>query len=626
MTQLPRALRPWADELELFPDDVAAGLGSMLPRLAALVGPLAEALEDRQGDPDGFDGLSRRGAYERLLISEWALAEEYPDEFLRRAATGEQSFLRRARRIPKAARRSVVLLDTGPGQLGAPRVGQLAALVLLARRARDAGVVFAWGLLQDRDCKLHTGLSAETLGHWKTCRLGRSADDADLSAWEAELGEVDELEDRWIVGSSGLSESTCGFASAWVGIADSLEPGERGLQVTVERADGHRAHAQIELPEPLVCLKIVRDPLSDEPLEPRRTPSSGEAGASLLFSPRGDRLFVPLADGRIAALHVPNSPNARPGKPKFFEAPPREDLVAVGWHKSLQGVTRSGHKLIVRGIRGGIHSPDIELGCTPGDFAAGRGALHDRLLPCWSARSSEQDARMIFCTPGGRLRVARADASLRRDQIARQFAEYADAGEVILDYNLSGEYLGVVRGRPPGPSQMAWQVNVEWWRLDYDFDRDVEPTCEGSHAVNVAPGHMPQVRMGSPRGPDVPVIAVSKRERTWVLVHGERALTLHAPTGAEVVGAFGREGWIDERNDRQEIEPTLLILEHGRRRLSRVGRSFNNELRRSGMPIVTCAVSPARPHIAWTNEDGEVVVYSTDHDAELLRVALEEVV
>ncbi len=48
--------------------------------------------------PDGYDGIGRRGSYDRLLASEWLIHDELPDEFLRRVVSGEHAFLRRLHR------------------------------------------------------------------------------------------------------------------------------------------------------------------------------------------------------------------------------------------------------------------------------------------------------------------------------------------------------------------------------------------------------------------------------------------------------------------------------------------------------------------------------------------------
>ena len=48
--------------------------------------------------------------------------------------------------IADRGRVSLAVFDSGPGQLGAPRVAQVAAWIALARRAAAAGLGFAWGV------------------------------------------------------------------------------------------------------------------------------------------------------------------------------------------------------------------------------------------------------------------------------------------------------------------------------------------------------------------------------------------------------------------------------------------------------------------------------------------------
>ena len=93
---LPKPLQPWTEALSIMRQEVIDGVGTWLAPLRALVGPLAIPRSTVSGDPDGLSGLTRRGSYERLVTSEWAVALEVPDEFLRRALMGEHVFLARA--------------------------------------------------------------------------------------------------------------------------------------------------------------------------------------------------------------------------------------------------------------------------------------------------------------------------------------------------------------------------------------------------------------------------------------------------------------------------------------------------------------------------------------------------
>ena len=107
MIGLPRSLAPWSRELGLFPGELAELLGELIARIAPVVGPLTFEGHDESGEPDGFDGIARRGSYDRLLASEWALATIAPDEFLRRAVAGEQAFFALGRKSTARARTSV---------------------------------------------------------------------------------------------------------------------------------------------------------------------------------------------------------------------------------------------------------------------------------------------------------------------------------------------------------------------------------------------------------------------------------------------------------------------------------------------------------------------------------------
>jgi hypothetical protein len=69
-----------------------------------------------------------------MVIGEWLLADELPDEFLRRAAAGELLYLGTAHRHDPPHGVVRVLVDTGPDQLGAGRLVQLAALIVVHRR------------------------------------------------------------------------------------------------------------------------------------------------------------------------------------------------------------------------------------------------------------------------------------------------------------------------------------------------------------------------------------------------------------------------------------------------------------------------------------------------------------
>ena len=186
MSELPPELARWESELAALPPELARALAPWVGRLAVAIGPWSDARGRGDGEPDGVGALSRRGSYERLLASEWLLADELPDEFLRRAASSEHLFLATVRRAPSGSRRCVALFDAGPSQLGAPRIAHLALLIVLARRARDAGARFSWGVLQSSPA-LRENSDASAIRALLDARSVREAAREDLDGWRDHL-------------------------------------------------------------------------------------------------------------------------------------------------------------------------------------------------------------------------------------------------------------------------------------------------------------------------------------------------------------------------------------------------------------------------------------------------------
>ena len=204
--ELPRPLTPWLAYLELFPRDLALALGPLIQRLNSLIGAFPVESHSEKGIPDGFEGIARRGTYERLLLSEWLLAEEIPEEFLRRAAVGEHAFLQLAHREPASIKTSVVLFDSGPNQWGTPRIAQLAALIVLARRASASGANFLWGVLQNPEKPLFSEVTASRISELFKTHSARDPIDTDLFAWREQLN-AQQSDDFWIVGGQSLGQA-----------------------------------------------------------------------------------------------------------------------------------------------------------------------------------------------------------------------------------------------------------------------------------------------------------------------------------------------------------------------------------------------------------------------------------
>lgn len=196
--QLPEALQPWRQWLEWFAPEHLPVFADLLGRLNPLLGPLRGLHQGGVPEPDGLGDLHRRGPYERLLSSEWLLADEVPDEFLRRAVGGEHMFLAPQYRAHEANRLIVVLFDAGPLQLGAARLVHLALLMLLARRAQEAGAQLRWGILQGTPV-LQELDSAAQLTRLLEARTYEVVSDKHWLAWRDTLAEQT-VGECWVVG------------------------------------------------------------------------------------------------------------------------------------------------------------------------------------------------------------------------------------------------------------------------------------------------------------------------------------------------------------------------------------------------------------------------------------------
>src|SRR5215510_5506565 len=229
---LPPSLAQWAGYLQIFPEEVSLALGPIIQRVAMLIGSPQPRLHEKEGEPDGFDGLNRRGTYERLLLSEWMLADELEDEFMRRAVMGEHLFLNPARSSPVGTRASLALFDAGPSQLGSPRIAHLAALIVLANRADSARSSFSWGVLQKPETPAYREINAANIVSLLEARSHSEVNDTHMTAWEEQLATWSGLNDVWLIGGNRLSRIQTEKRSSRLFVEDTLEPERHELKLT----------------------------------------------------------------------------------------------------------------------------------------------------------------------------------------------------------------------------------------------------------------------------------------------------------------------------------------------------------------------------------------------------------
>lgn len=339
---LPRVLAPWAEQLDAIRPETSTLLAPWMPRLAAFVGPLRSRIQRDQGPLDGYEGIEGRGPYDRLLLSEWLLATELPDEFTRRATMGEHLFLAPARREPAGAKRSVILFDAGPTQLGQPRLVHMALLVLFARRAAEADLILEWGSLdhiQLREAELPSDL--KRLAHSRTLKGPGPTDD-----WQARLEGID---DGWLVGGPERAELAASLGLRLLVVEQTLN------HLSVTSPTAHRPPLRLEIDDAVAASGVLTDPLQAALITTSGPSVSGLDRRLFHANHTGNYLLVNY-NGVKAIWTGRKRPNRRA---KYLHVPQDHTLVAVTMvRRHIHALTlHTGQLQLIHGSKNRVSVP-----------------------------------------------------------------------------------------------------------------------------------------------------------------------------------------------------------------------------------------------------------------------------
>ena len=199
---LPANLKPWMEWLQHFDQQLAHLLGQLLLQIEPLF-PQPKAQPMASDDEfDGFNGIINRGHYHRLLASEWVLADDMPDEFMRRAVEYEHHFLAPQLKEPRNDGNCLVIFDAGVHQLGSMRIFHVAMWILLAQRALQRGAEFRWAIAQQPD-KVHTESTVDALKTLLNARTLSVVTEGIQQQWLDYLADKNNrVAEHWWVGSS----------------------------------------------------------------------------------------------------------------------------------------------------------------------------------------------------------------------------------------------------------------------------------------------------------------------------------------------------------------------------------------------------------------------------------------
>jgi hypothetical protein len=328
--KLPASLTPWAKHLQIFPEEISLTLGNYVQKLSPFFSPINSLEEISDGEPNGYDGVARRGIYERLLLSELALADGFGDEFIRRAVMGEHLFLNLAKVNPGAKRVTVALFDAGAMQIGAPRIAHLAAFIVLARRAEAANSSFLWGVLQDEK---NLVISDDTESSIKILLESRTAKEVgadDISRWRENLSDFHGMSDIWLIGSEKLSQiaESKGFSHLYVDEVIELE--KRELELKIKSASGAERQTFLELPNIDICTRLLRNPFETLPTIHTQTGTLGGNVTNFFFDATGTKLFAKLDSENLLVFPVENNRVVTYAHPTTYRSTDAKKLIAVG--------------------------------------------------------------------------------------------------------------------------------------------------------------------------------------------------------------------------------------------------------------------------------------------------------
>jgi hypothetical protein len=582
--QLPESLAPWREWLDWFAPELAAELGGALHKFEPLLGRFQAQYRGDESLPEGLGELQRRGPYQHLLASEWLLAEEAPDEFLRRAGSGEHLFLAPRPAASMANRNIVALFDAGPLQLGAPRLAHLALWILLARRARGARGELRWGLLQAETPTLNPAETAHDLKKLLDTRCYTLATPAHWQAWQAHLGhEASPPGECWIIGP-GTADTSWRGSTHRVRVVRSL--GDAALDVELAQPVGRR---RLELP--LLDEQAARHLLQGQfvntvPALPRQ-PEGPRFSVAMtpVFGPTGDTVIVPLMDQSGAlAFSTRRDSGKQARKPQVLRWRAGVTPVAlVGRGRGIAGMLVRAGRLTFWRMQG---FPEIAQEIPSKFMAAGtRGAWlpaawvgtkgrerfyaidHGRRLLCW-----------VKATPGLADQTHLADtdvlAMVQADANSLVYAKRKD-GQLVMQtagwLGKTGEPCSL--GAIPDVTAVLFARAQDW--LAY----------AGACAVRLS---------------DKPV-------ETWRIYspgHGHRERMIAEttlPQGWRGIGLYF---------DKSQLSSGLVVLGRERNAIALVTDGRTETLHRTGSRIVRHNVCPSRGLIAMLTDNRELIVYA----------------
>lgn len=589
--QLPETLHPWRDWLSWLPADLAPELGELVRRIDPLLGRFRGKQRGGEPEPDGLGDLHRRGPYDRLLSSEWLLAEEIPDEFLRRAASGEHLFLAPRPRSQQADRLIVALFDAGPHQLGAPRLAHLALWILLARRAREAGGELRWGVLQDPG-KLYPAEAVDDLLQLLKARTYQCASAADWDKWQEAVANLPlPAGECWLLGhalpDAALRNSRCTDA-----LRLSCDLAGEALELTMGTGPSSRVF-QLPLPPQEAAVRLLQGRFKEMPSTARQVTTSNRLSLTHppVLSRTGKHVAVKLLDEHGAMIfQLPRRQSQEDLKQRRQVWPKGGETLAVQFNgKNLGGLLVDSshlHFWQFSGLNAKARPPREKFVAAPGR-AGFLPSAWLRQNDCARLYALDQSGQLVFWVSSlGQPRTGPAPGTTH--QLAQNVLALApiDAQRMVYARRLVGQLVvtlidshGIEQAsRPLGPAGEDAKVLFghipSWYHL------------QGAVAVQLADAPAEHWR-------------VIKMDQGQSSSYKDHELSL--PAGWSAIGLFEKS---------QDFFPALVLLSPNRNALALFTSKGSEALYMSPSRIVKYSFCPINGFVAMLTEERELIVYS----------------
>lgn len=284
--QIPVYLQHWLAELGWLEPELMGHVAALAQRIDVMFSNFFSRSSKGNEEPDGYDGIERKGHLDRLLLSEWMLMNEVPGEFIRRTVMGELLFLKPYQTSPKKSKQVTLLIDASPLQWGSPRLMHLVILVVLNRYAQKHGGVLRWSFLHTLGHNWCIGIERELVRKWQNAHTEDIVTDQVVNQWLLRLG-IEALEEKnvskqpkgkhnaeieselWVLGSPAVRS----FFDGWQGIHFLVcdEPLESEYENSLRlgmQLNQREQSVYLPLPPDPIQIQILRNPLRTLYLKP----------------------------------------------------------------------------------------------------------------------------------------------------------------------------------------------------------------------------------------------------------------------------------------------------------------------------------------------------------------------